>query len=202
MKSRIIRKALIVLNRKGYLRSELQDILNESQISLEEFNEHFSDLNDLIIAIFDQFCQEADRFSVSLDESGTTVRNFYDNCLSTFEGHKKYSFIFHDFYYINTEIEEVRDRYFELLRLRKAQLSHLFQKFVEDGIFKKEIIPGQFENLINQILVMGGFWPTHSRVIFEDYNARYYSSLTFSMLIPYYTEKGLEECKKVDCLEN
>ncbi|MEX2594506.1 MAG: TetR/AcrR family transcriptional regulator [Anditalea sp.] len=200
MESQIIEKALIALNRKGYVRSQLQDILEESLISLEEFNHHFSDFNDLIVSIFDQFCKEVDQASAGLDPSGSMVKGFYESLMATFKVHKKYSFIFHDFYYLNTEVDEIKDRYFELLRFRKAQFSHLFQVFVEAGIIKKEVIAGQFENLTNQMLVLGGFWPTHSYIIFGEYNDQYYSKLTFSMLVPYFTEKGLEECKRISHL--
>jgi hypothetical protein len=66
---------------------------------------------------------------------------------------------------------------------------------------KKEVIAGQFENLTNQMLILGGFWPTHSYIIFGEYHDQYYSSLTFSMLIPYFTEKGLEESEKIKHLK-
>src|SRR5690606_5032305 len=108
-----------------------------------------------------------------------------------------YSFIFQDFFYLTMETPEIKDRYFEMLRLRKAQLSHLFQNFVRTGIFKKELVIGQFENLVNQIVVITGFWPTHSQVLFGEFNIKYYSRLTFSLLVPYFTDAGLESYKKL-----
>jgi AcrR family transcriptional regulator len=201
MDNLILEKALLVLNKKGYLGTKLQDILEESNISLEEFNRHFSDYNDLVFSIFKHFCIELDQASSGLDQSGSLVQIFHESLMATFRIHKKYGFIFHDFYYLNTQIELIKDKYFDLLRMRKAQFSKLFHVLVESGIMKKEVIAGQFENLTNQMLILGGFWPTHSYIIFGEYHDQYYSSLTFSMLIPYFTEKGLEESEKIKHLK-
>jgi len=193
MNTQIINEALPLFNKNGFKEVRLANLLHNSNISLEEFHARFNDVDHLVLEIFNQFCREIDEISDGIDQPQARLDSFFDCCNSSYSIQQKYSFIFQDFYYITLEIDGIKDRYYEMLRLRKAQLSHLFQFFVRTGIFNKEVITGQFENLINQILIISGFWPTHSRIIFGEFNIEYYSGLTFSLLVPYLSESGLEE---------
>lgn len=192
MRARIIEAARETLNQGVFLPLNLQEVL-EAQIPLEEYQKYFPDFKSLIVAIFDQFRQETDMHSTTLDQPGPKIKTLYEYCLSIYNLQKKYRFIFLDFKALLSGIEEIKDRYFELLQLRKAQLSHLFQGLVQAGLFKKEPIPGQFENLINQVILISEFWSTQSTIIFEKINVAYYAKLTFSIVVPYLTERGIEE---------
>lgn len=194
MKTQIINTILPILNEHGLRDISLEQLLKYSGVSHKDFQNFFRDYDQLLVEIFDRFFVEINEVSSRIDQPDIQLAAFYDNCVASFEVQKSYSFIFNDFHYV-MKIEELKDRYFEMLRERKAHLAHLFQFFVQAGIFKKEVVSGQFENLNNQILVISGFWPSHSKAVFGEVNVEYYASLIFSLLVPYLSAMGLEAYK-------
>jgi hypothetical protein len=169
------------------------------KIKPEDFFGAFSDFDDLIVKIFFRLSEESDQISKGIDQSTFSLENLLKSYTQSFDLQIKYRFFFFDLRTIINTNEAIKDRYFELITLRKIQLIHLFNLLIEAGIFVKERFPGNFENLATQMTMLSDFWLTHSPSVFGkgDFNLSYYSKLIFSMVMPYLTEKGLEDYKKI-----
>jgi hypothetical protein len=195
----IIDKSLPVLNEKGYQNVDLKLLLDIIKIKPEDFFSSFSDFDDLIVKIFYRFSEESDQLTKGIDQSTFSLENLFKSSTLSFDLQIKYRFFFFDLRTIINANETIKDRYFELISLRKTQLIHLFNLPIEADIFVTERFPGNFENLATQMTMLADFWLSHNLIVFgtNDFNLSYYSKLIFSMVLPYLTEKGLDDYKKI-----
>ncbi len=196
-KKEIALKALKVLNRYGYAKSDWKGIAEGINIGFDNFKEYFSDKNELVIFLFQECCGESDMASSKIDKENPSLVNLLQITQASFEIQVKYKFIFLDFYQIINSVEEIKDRYFELLSLRKVQLIHLFQLLEQQEVLRGEIIAGQYSNLANQMTMLSDYWITNNFLFFgeKEFKPDYYSKLVFSILLPYLTDLGIQQYK-------
>ncbi|MDN3668754.1 TetR/AcrR family transcriptional regulator [Echinicola jeungdonensis] len=196
-RTHILKTALDLFNRRGYSKTHLEDLLEEADITKPNFLDHFDNLEEVVTILFIQLCEESDEAAEKIDKSVPVLGMLHEIMLASYQIQVKYRFIFHDFYNILTKIEIIKDRYFELISLRKTQLKHLFENLVGEGIFKKEMIPGQFDNLASQITMLSDYWLAHNQIMFgPPPKPAFYSKLNYSIIVPYLSEIGLGEFKK------
>lgn len=195
----IIEKSLTLLNDRGYHNTDIDRLLENLQVRPSDFYRDIRDFDDLIVRIFYSLCNEADAASAEIDQSSPSLEILFSSIISSYHIQVKYHFLFTDLGRIIQRHERVKDRYFELISLRKAQLIQLFQRLNEEKIFKKENFTGSYENLANQMTMISDYWPSHNQIIFGDetFHYQYYSKLVFSMVLPFLTDSGLELYKKI-----
>ncbi|WP_040415433.1 TetR/AcrR family transcriptional regulator [Cyclobacterium qasimii] len=111
--------------------------------------------------------------------------------------HLKYRFFLLNLLDLIKNQELIRDRYLDMIAVRKSQLIHLFTQMATEGLFVKERFPGNFENLSTQIFMLADYWLSHNQSVFgpEDVRLPFYSKLISSMIVPYLTEKGMADYK-------
>ncbi len=197
--SDIIDKSLTILNQYGYHDTNLDLLTEKLQIRPSDFNRDFTDFDDLVVKAFYQLCSESDKVSENIDMSSTSLQKLFVATQNSFEVQVKYRFIFLNLASIMDRHEIIKDRYFELISLRKAQLIHIFSLLKQEGMFSGERIPGSFENLANQMIMLSDYWLTHNHIIFGDgsYHYQYYSKLVFSLVLPYLSEEGMTLYKNI-----
>ncbi|WP_375584000.1 TetR/AcrR family transcriptional regulator [Cyclobacterium xiamenense] len=195
----IIEKSLPVLNEQGYHGTDLDRLIDRLQIRPSDLYRDVRDFDDLIVRIFYRLCNESDAAAAEIDQTGGSLEKLYSSTLASYRIQVKYRFFFMDLGTIINRHEAIKDRYFELISLRKAQLIHLFHKMSQENIFKNENFPGSFENLANQMTMLSDYWPIHNQVIFgqDSFHYQYYSKLVFSMVLPFLTDQGLTQYKKI-----
>ncbi|MFC4870248.1 TetR/AcrR family transcriptional regulator [Negadavirga shengliensis] len=198
--SSIIDQSLLIFNKYGYHDTSLELLLDQIQVRPSDFHRDFSGIDDLVEKAFFQLCKESDDMAAEIDMiEKTSLEKLFITTVKSYELQVKYRFIFLDMAHILGRHERIKDRYFELISLRKAQLSHLFVILKNEGIFRDEKVAGTYENLSSQMIMLSDYWPTHNYIIFgnEAYHYQYYGKLIFSMVLPFLTEKGLELYKTI-----
>ncbi|SEJ54717.1 transcriptional repressor [Cyclobacterium xiamenense] len=195
----IIEKSLPVLNEKGYQGTDMDRLIDQLQIRPSDLYRDVRDFDDLIVRIFYRLCNESDAAAAEIDQNGSSLEKLYTSTLASYRIQEKYRFFFLDLGTIINRHEAVKDRYFELISLRKTQLIHLFHKMSQENVFEKENFTGSFENLANQMTMLSDYWPIHNLVIFgqDSFHHQYYSKLVFSMVLPFLTDEGLRQYKKI-----
>ncbi|WP_439483583.1 TetR/AcrR family transcriptional regulator [Cyclobacterium plantarum] len=195
----LIDKSLTVFNEHGYHRTDMELLMEQLQIRPSDFKREFTDFEDLITKIFYSLCSESDAATAEIDKNSTSLELLYASTISSYRIQVKYRFFFMDLGAIINNHEPVKDRYFELISLRKAQLIHLFTLLHQENIFVEENFTGSYENLANQMTMLSDYWPTHNQIIFgkEIFHFQYYSKLVFSMVLPFLTKEGLKSYKKI-----
>ncbi len=194
-KEEIARRALKVLNRLGYGKTSLLGIAEETGVDFTELKSVFGEKEKLVEFLFNECCKESDKISSTIDKEDSTLVRLFKITRLSYDIQVKYQFIFLDLYQIIDSVEKVKDRYFELLSLRKAQLIHLFQLLEREGVIRGEIIPGQYSNLANQMTMLSDHWMSNNFLFFgkKEFKPGYYSTLVFSILLPYLTDSGIKQ---------
>lgn len=195
----LIDKSLIVFNEHGYHHTDMDLLMERLQIRPSDFKKEFTDFEDLITKIFYSLCTESDAASAEIDKTSTSLELLYSSISTSFQIQFKYRFFFIDLGSIINNHEPIKDRYFELISLRKAQLIHLFTLLHQEKVFVGENFTGSYENLANQMIMLSDYWPTHNQIIFgkEIFHYQYYSKLVFAMVLPFLTKQGLKSYKKI-----
>ncbi len=198
-RNHILKTSLEIFNRKGYSYTHLEDVLDEGDIQKPNFLEHFDSLDEVVTILFKHLCEESDEAAQQVDQSGPILGVIHASMLRSYQIQVKYRFIFLDFFNILNRIESIKDRYYELVSLRKTQLIHLFQSLSDAGIFRKEMVSGQFEKLAYHLTMLSDYWLTHNHIMFgEPSQPDYYTRLISASIVPYLTEEGLEEFNKLN----
>lgn len=200
IKAQLISIATSSFNQQGFRLAEGEKLIQQSGIPLPSFREEFGTIPDLISEIFFQLCDESDCISEGLDTHDTSLGRLLRSTKESYKIQTKYRFIFLNLHEIIEQIEPIKDRYYELISLRKSQLLHLFQLLEKDRLIRGEVISGQYDNLANQMIILSDFWLTHNNMVFgkDNFKPEYYSKLVLSILVPYLTEKGLEDYKAIE----
>ncbi|WP_339923680.1 TetR/AcrR family transcriptional regulator [uncultured Cyclobacterium sp.] len=193
----IIDKILPTLNEKDYPLLDLTSILDASKISQKDFFTVYSNLDDFTIKAFYQLCAEADELFKEMGKPTAPLYSLFSNMDELLNLHLKYRFFITNLLELIKRHEPIRDRYLDMIAVRKSQLIHLFTQMATEGFFVKERFPGNFENLSTQIFMLADYWLSHNQSVFgpEDIRLRFYSKLISSMIVPYLTEKGMAEYK-------
>lgn len=201
-KAQIISIATSSFNQHGFRLAEGEKLIQQSGIPLPSFREEFGAIPNLISEIFHQLCKESDCISERLDMDDTSLLRLLKSTQESYRIQAKYRFIFLNLHEIIANIEPIKDRYYELISLRKSQLIHFFQLLENDQLIRGEVISGQYDNLANQMIILSDFWLTHNNMVFgigkENFKPDYYSRLVFSILVPYLTERGLRDYMAID----
>lgn len=199
-KRQMILAATSSFNKDGFRLAEGEKLIQQSGIPMPAFREEFGSIPMLIAEIFYQLCKESDCISEGLDTDDTSLGRLLKSTIESYKIQTKYRFIFLNLHEIIEQIEPIKDRYYELISLRKSQLIHLFQFLENDKLLRGEVISGQYDNLANQLIILSDFWLTHNHMLFgkDDFKPEYYSKLVLSILVPYLTEKGLKDYKATD----
>lgn len=184
----------------GFRLTEEEKLIQQSGIPLPAFKEEFGSISGLIVEIFYRLCDESDCISEGLDEGGTSLDKLMRSTLESYKVQTKYRFIFLNLHEIISQIEPIKDRYYELVSLRKSQLIHLFQLLEKERLIRGEVISGQYDNMANQMIILSDFWLTHNHMVFgkDNFKPDYYAKLVLSILVPYLTERGLKDFASVD----
>lgn len=193
------------LNQKECFDAKNGNLLSHVELSEELVEEGLPDETLVMEEIFYQLCEELDEVSHKLDKGDASLGKLFQTIYLMYLVQKKYRFVFLNLTDIVRKSENIKDRYYELVSLRKTQLLHLFQMLERDGILRGEILPGQYANLANQIILMSEYWLAQSCLIFdksENGEAFYYSKLVFSALVPYLSEPGLGDYESVVTCKN
>lgn len=199
-KAQMISNATTSFNQHGFRLAEGEELIQQSGIPMPSYREEFGSMQAFVAEIFYKLCEESDCISEGLDTNDTSLGRLLRSTKESYKIQTKYRFIFLNLHEIIEHIEPIKDRYYELISLRKSQLLHLFQLLENDRLIRGEMISGQYDNLANQMIILSDFWLTHNNMVFgkDNFKPEYYSKLVLSILVPYLTEKGLEDYKAIE----
>ena len=71
---------------------------------------------------------------------------------------------------------------------------------IEVGMLKPDIIEGQYENYFEQLFIISDFWISSAEILYEgkeEKKLEKYINITFTLMVPYLTEKGLVEYQEI-----
>jgi AcrR family transcriptional regulator len=194
-KQKIIETALHLFNRQGTDLITTRHIAKEMHISHGNLCYHYPRKEDIIIKLYENLVAELDQEIALLQKGEPGLEMLMQATATTFRIQYKYKFILQDMVGIMRRIEPIH-QHFKLLYLkRKEQFLMIIQYLIMQGLIQEEVVKGQYENFIAQFYIIGDFWVSEAEILFEgtdEEKLSYYTRIAFSLIIPYFTRKGLE----------
>lgn len=194
-KEKIVDTALQLFNKQGVDPVTTRHIAMEMNISHGNLCYHYPRKEDIIITLYQNLVQELDREITSLQTSGPGLHTLMQATATTFRIQYKYKFILQDMVGIMRRIEPIHQHFKKLYHQRKEQFRMIIQNLIEQKLIQAETVSGQYERFIDQFYIIGDFWVSEAEILFEgteDEKLTYYTQIAFSLIIPYFTRKGLQ----------
>ncbi|WP_345003671.1 TetR/AcrR family transcriptional regulator [Snuella lapsa] len=193
-KQRIINQAIISYNTLGVTNVTSRDIAKALKISHGNLEYHFPNKEALLMAIYKQMKKDISQVYKEGKHAVNPFLHFNELLIKLEQFHNDYLFFNLDVLEISRNYPEVSALLNKTFQIRKAQMSHFYDRFTELGYFKKETIPGMYLRLQHTIRIMITFWKSQQEVLpyFENVQKPKMSTYVWDLLTPHMTEKGVQ----------
>lgn len=196
-KDKILVKAKELFNELGSDAVTVRRIAAALGISHGNLCYHYPTTDDIIEKLYFQLIQELD--TVLLRGEKQTQLNIdlaflYRVTRQTFEIQYEYRFLLLDFVRIMRRLPQVRTHYRSLVAFRLQTFQLIMEQLIQKDLARAEIVEGQFLYFVKQVTLFSDFWLSEAEVLFdgeEKDKISTFHALSFSMIAPYLTEKGL-----------
>lgn len=191
-KQKIILSAVSLFNERGLMNVKNQDIAEKSGISLSNFNYHFSNKKDLVLAVIKYM-------TVVLEEriygnqmlfkkgQGLEITKLY------FEFEEEFKFFYLDTYNVLQTYPEVKEEMLQRINEAIQIIKNLNYMSIGMGYLKPEPedIPGLYDHLAHQIWMNNHFWFAQMQIRGEEGDiVKKGLEACMTISYPYLTEKG------------
>ncbi|MBD8488719.1 TetR/AcrR family transcriptional regulator [Echinicola sp. CAU 1574] len=196
-KQRILNEAIRLYNENGAHNITSRHIAAELGISHGNLDYHYNNREAILLAIYKQMREEMTNSYQEKSNNGNSSFDHFHLLLMHLERFQmKYRFFNLDVLEMSRSYPEVSKLLKETIELRKEQMSKVFKSFVSDGLLedKSNIALIRLQHTIRIIIT---FWLSQREVL-PGYRFNEKGEMTkhiWDLLIPYMTEKGLEEYK-------
>ena len=198
-RERILEAALRQFNEVGTDQATVRSVAEEVGISHGNLCYHFKNTDVLIEALYDRLIEELEEPVGKSQLPKAELTDIIQSTEATFRLLYKYRFLLLDFVRIIRRVGPIRDKFRALMQLRRRQFHAAFQQLITQGWMREEWLPGQYDHLITNLLILGDNWIPNAEIHFDEKGEnviRYYLEAFLGGLAPYLTEKGLEEYKR------
>lgn len=195
-RERILDKSLELFNEKGTDSVTVREIAAAIGISHGNLCYHFPNTDTIVYFLYQRLVQDlnvviAPTQTVELDlkmfiEMGERIINLlYD-----------YRFLMSDFVRVMRRNDQIRGHFQELVTQRKVQFKFGIEALVRAGYFKEEVIPGQYDKLVEVNQILGDFWVASAEILYSgnrENRVKHYLEIMTAHFIPCLTEKGIKQ---------
>ncbi len=197
-KQKILNASIRLFNENGLANVRLQQIANETGISVGNLAYHFRNKEAILDAVVENMEEE-------IAEILATYRIFpnlidFDNQLSKyFSFLQRYPFYFMD----SLEIERVYPEFSFRRRNQVAKMiSQIRKRFdfnIKRGVIRKEPVPGLYDSVTHAIWILITFWMPQHLIREKDalISAEPFKKIIFNQIYPYLTDTGLAEYEQL-----
>ena len=196
-KQKILDASIRLFNENGLANVRLQQIADETGISVGNLAYHFKNKEAIVSAVNDNLNEE-------IEEILSSYRIFpnlidFDNQLSKYFAFiQKYPFYFLDLLEIERAYPEIKAHCQQYIAKMVSQIRKRFDFKQQRGLLIKEPYPGIYDVLADSIWVLMSFWTPQNLIRNEDYHSEgRFKLLVWSQVFPYLTEKGKEEYEQL-----
>lgn len=195
-RDKILAKSRELFNQKGIGKVSARDICEALGISLGNFSYYFPSKPQIVIELYQKMMEELEEVErqISIGKDQITYFLEYHRLIFQIQDNNR-------FFYLNTfELLEqhpgIKDAYLLHTENDKAKVRHLFQGYLENGVFQKDTNELTLERLINIGHMVYTFWVIDAELGFKEKSLekfKYYVELCCSLITPYLTPSALEE---------
>ncbi|AKA69295.1 TetR/AcrR family transcriptional regulator [Clostridium scatologenes] len=189
LRDKIIDKSIELFNEEGYSNVKMRTISEELNISLGNLTYHFKRKKDLILSAIAKQYEEYKSLNFSTDVS---MEELNQQFLSFDAFRKKYFFYFYSFTELSKEYPEISKIQIDVINEFYTYYNDIFSNFINKGIMKKELYPGQYEDLSTSLLLLN-MYGAQEIILLKKFikNQKNYLSILWSLILPNLTSKGM-----------
>lgn len=199
-KKRILEVALALFNSKGVSKVSLRAISDEMGISLGNLTYHFKKREDIVESLYFQLVNEFEESMTKIKASNSVLEMLLTVSKNMMHAIYKHRFFLLDFVQIMREHKKIRTHYHELYNERVLQFEAIFDRLVQNGKMRKEVLPNEYRNLFIRLKILGDFWISFMEIgneTFELSKISVYEEIIIQEIFPYLTDKGRKEYYKI-----
>ncbi|RYU95177.1 TetR/AcrR family transcriptional regulator [Emticicia agri] len=198
-KQRILQTALQLFNQYGVDTVTVRHIAKELGMSHGNLCYHFPNTDAIAETLYEQLIEELNNVIEEPSVFNTiNLQAFYTLAAFVFEKLYKYRFLIQDFISLTRRNPRLKQKHRDLVASRRVFFRMGMEAGIQAGFLKPDIIKGQYENFFNQLFIIGDFWLASAEILFEgkeEDKLPTYLNIAFTLIVPYLTEKGLNEYK-------
>ncbi len=200
-KQRILHTSLQLFNQYGVDTVTVRHIAKELGMSHGNLCYHFPNTDAIAETLYEQLIEELNSVIEEPNVfNAIHLQAFYNLCAFVFEKLYKYKFLIQDFISLTRRNPSLKQKHRDLVNSRRVFFQMGIDAGVQAGFLKPDIIEGQYENFFNQLFIIGDFWLASAEILFEgkeEDKLPTYLNIAFTLIVPYLTEKGLNEYKEL-----
>ena len=200
-KQRILNTSLQLFNQQGIDVITVRHIAKELGMSHGNLCYHFPNTDIIIEKLYEQLLNELNEILTKPTLlQGLTLKMFYELTSFIFGKLYKYKFLMQDFISIVRRNPNLKQKHRELVSSRRMLFQMGIGAAIEVGMLKPDIIEGQYENYFEQLFIISDFWLSSAEILYEgkeENKLEKYINITFTLMVPYLTEKGLVEYQEI-----
>ncbi|WP_435353477.1 TetR/AcrR family transcriptional regulator [Emticicia sp. SJ17W-69] len=200
-KQRILNTSLQLFNQQGIDTITVRHIAKELGMSHGNLCYHFPNTDVIIEKLYEQLLNELNETLTNpmlLQE--LNLKMFYELTSFIFGKLYKYKFLMQDFVSIMRRNPNLKQKHRALVSSRRMLFQMGIGAAIEVGMLKPDIIEGQYENYFEQLFIISDFWLSSAEILYEgteENKLEKYINITFTLIVPYLTEKGLAEYQEI-----
>jgi len=185
-KNKILSEALKQFNSYGVEVVTTRHIARELSMSQGNLHYHFSNKDQLLLALYGQFITEIHIVRRYVPNDVFQKENVLLSMKDTFQIMFNYRFLFLDNEIIWRRLPSLKTKMLELLDLKKAEIKEIILKYIELNIFRSDISEDQIDFLTNQFIFNISTWLSASEYLrIKNEKAIYFARFTFRQWLPY-----------------
>ncbi|MCD2421998.1 TetR/AcrR family transcriptional regulator [Niabella pedocola] len=191
-KDRILEAALELYNTQGIRTITTRHIAAHLNMSPGNLHYHFKHTDDIIRALYARLAGAFDLELIQLQQSATVTMNaILDLSARSFQLVYRYRFIFLHFVEIVWRIPGIGKDYQVLTRRRTREFTRIFQRLIENGIFRTDLPPSIWPALVKQLFIVADFWLSNNELtdrLNEKKAVAAYQKTFYMMFLPFLAE--------------
>lgn len=197
-KDKILYEAQELFNKNGIRKVSVRSISDALQISVGNFTYHFPTKKNLIVELYCKMIAEIEETGMHIMISKESILFFLEYHKQIFKIQNSYKFFYLNNFELLNAFGELRQAYLQHRERQKTMILELFQHYVDEGVFEKNIDEIAFERLISIGQMVDTFWIVDAEISFKGSEKKklvHYLELCCSLIENYLTPAAFQEYK-------
>ncbi len=200
-KERILEAAISLFNEVGVCNTRLQQIADEAGISVGNLAYHFKNKEAIVNHVYEKLFREFGcLLSRYLQQPG--LLDFNEQLSHYFAFFRKYRFYLTDLFEIERSFPHLLEQWNSYVNKMIAQIQKRIDFDVARGVLIREPHAGSYSQLAGNIWTTIVFWMPQRMLRGLPVDEPSFKDAVWSLLLPYFTGKGLEEYQHTVVPEN
>lgn len=191
-KQRILEAAVLLFNREGLANVRLQQIADETGISVGNLAYHFKNKEAIVVEVYESLFEELKQI-LSTYLSHPSLNDFDEQLSRYYAFFRKYRFYLIDLFEIERSFPDIIAQWHEFVAKMIIQIRRRIDYSINRGIMVPEPNKGLYDTLADNTWMTIAFWIPQQVLKGMPLDEVTFKSALWAQFQPYFTDKGWEE---------